>query len=439
MGVSTGIYITDKSIRVAQKLLGEQGAVEYKEYCFDISSLNREEAISRLKKFIEENQIATDEVSLAIPRNKVIIKSLNVPSTDAGEIKSIVGLKSKDLFPYRVDELIIDQAVMGVSPDGYSQVMIAAILKTNLREQLSLLEGAGIIPGEGFLSSLSLYNQVLSGGVGNALVVNLEDDFLDIVVIENGKFNFSRGIHLQRADPQKQLIDELNQTVYLKKTEGLVFEKLILGGRGRDLNALAERLKSVFEVNIEVDNELSVSRSLVASGLKEQLSINLLPLEFKARKRKANRKTALLFFGALLLLNLSLIANIAYLKVREKRDYLKFLQSQIEVIKKESISLQEKKEKLDIFKKYAASGVRALEVLTELHRLAPKDISLNTLEIKEIGTVVLVGSTKSNESVLQFSSLINESEFFKRAEVQHITKKGSGEKEVIEFEIKCSY
>ena len=190
---NTGIYITDEFVRFAQ---------DNKEFQLKIASLSKQELPHQLKKFIKENKIICENLILGIPRNQITIRYLNLPSVDNKEIKRMVEYELNNLFPYRQDELIYDQVLIATNPEGYSQVMLVACKREVILDELSLLKQAGLTPDSISISTVSLYNQYrqllkTKRDVDNCLLINLEDSFLDIIILRQGNLSFSRGVKLR--------------------------------------------------------------------------------------------------------------------------------------------------------------------------------------------------------------------------------------------------
>ena len=66
-----------------------------------------------------------------------------------------------------------------------------------------------------------------------------------------------------------------------------------------------------------------------------------------------------------------------------------------------------------------------LSLLTELYRVAPEEISLNTLAISQQkipGVMTLTGQAGDSESVLRFANALKESAIIKSADVGNISR-----------------
>ena len=172
------------------------------------------------------------------------------------------------------------------------------------------------------------------------------------------------------------------------------------------------------------------------------LKINLLPEELKIHRLKNKRKSANLLFISLLILNLSLCANIVFQKIKVRQEYLSFIKAQIQEISPQTHTLREKKLKTQIAKISINSARLTLSLLAELYRAAPEEISLNTMAISQQkipGVLTLTGQAGDSESVLRFADALKESAIIKSADVGNISRlKSAKEEGMVGFEIRVN-
>ena len=128
------------------------------------------------------------------------------------------------------------------------------------------------------------------------------------------------------------------------------------------------------------------------------------------------------------------------MKVRQ--EYLSFIKAEIQEISPQTYTLREKKLKTQIVKNSINSARLALSLLAELYRVAPEEISLNTLAISQQkipGVMVLTGQGRDSESVLRFANALKESAIIKSADVGNISRlKSAKEEGMVGFEIRAN-
>ncbi|MFC1658449.1 pilus assembly protein PilM [Candidatus Omnitrophota bacterium] len=431
------ISITNSFIRLS--------LADGREYELNISGLKEAEIPLRLKDFLAKQKINQDNSVLLISRSQVSVKYMNFPSVDKTEIRNMIEFELDNLFPYKPEELVFDQAIIETTQDGYSRVMLVAVQKELIQKEISLLRQAGLLPESVQISTVSLFNQFLKKKKveANYLLVNLEDNFLDIIVVHKQGLSFNRGVSLAQAEAATQLIKELKETIDRQQAKGSGISRIILSGRGIDINGLAQSIQRELSIAVETDAVTCVTRGAAAFAAKQNcLKINLLPSEFKTQRDRLKRRRYLLYFVTLLLLNTSLIANIIFLNARHKQQYLTFLKSEIEKIESQASLLQKKLRRTQILQGYRNSGKLSVGLLAEVYRVAPEGMRLTNLEIRgqpPTGTLVLAGQAGDSQAVLNFASKLKDSYLINQAEVNYITKKKSGLEEVVDFEIRSAF
>jgi len=436
---NSAIYITNNSIRLTQA----DADKTIKEYRLDITSIKKEEIPSRLKAFLKENKIICENLTLYIPRHQVSVRYLNLPSVYDKEIEKMIEYELNSLFPYKPEELIFDDVVIERSPEGYSKVMLVAIQREVVLREISLLKQAGLVPEAVDISTVSLFNQFCEQKKEskNYLLINVEDGFLDFLVVHNQKLVFSRGVIFSQEESKQRLIKEVREIINIKATEGIGIDRIALSGRGVDLKALHLGFEQDLSDKVELNETICVSNGLKAKY--DALNIDLLPEELKMQEVMGKRRMSVIYLVTLLALNVSLIASLSFLKIRQKQEYLYYLKSEIRKIGSESQQLQKKMLKAQILKGYSNSGRLTLGLLADLYRIAPSGLYLTYLEIRgqtPSGILLLTGQAQDTETVLKFTSLIKGSPLIDKADVNYIKKKQSQLKEeVVDFEIRCNF
>lgn len=441
---NSSIYITDNFIRVGQAALTPKKQASIKEWELSIALLKKEEIPRALKTFIKENKIIPEYLILGMPRTKVTVKYLTLPTLNDKEINQMIELKLDNLFPYKPEELTYDYSITHKGTDG-SRVMLVAALKEAILSQVSTLRLAGLIPDAINISTISLFNQFYAQKrpPNNYLLINFDDSFMEMILISEGRLNFSRGIKLRNPPETREVIKIVGQNITILRDKGNLIHNIIISGRGMDLKDFAKHLEESLPYKTEVNDSFSVLKGLTAKINGNPLSINLLPGELKIQKRNINRKRTLILFSTLVLLNLSLVANIFFYRVKVRQEYSYLLKSGIQKISLQTSELQEKMTKVGMLKEYMNSGRLTLGLMTELYRVSPEGISLSTLNIshqKSLGSMILTGQAKDSETIFKFADALKKSVLIKNANVHNITQvKSEATEKIINFEIRANF
>lgn len=410
----------------------------------NISSLKKDEIAGALKALLKKNRYICEHLVLGVPRTRVAIKYLTLPAHSDKEINRMTEYELNNLFPYKPEELIYDYAVINKQADGYSQVMLVAALKEAVLAGISTLGLAGLVPEAINISTVSLFNQFRTQKrrPDDYLLLNLDDAFMELLLVSQGRPVFSRGIRIKSPAEIKDLVKIAEENITIIRSKGDSINVIILSGKGYALKDFARGIEAILPQKVEIDDSLSVLKGLAAGMNNSAFKINLLPEELKTRKIKDKRKRVNLLFFSLFLLNLSLCANIIFQKIKAREEYLYIIRAGIREIAPQASILQEKKLKAQILSNGINSGRLTLGLLIELYRLAPEELSLNTLTIspqKAVGTMILTGQARDSESVLSFANALKKSALIKSADVDNISQlKAAKEGGGVSFELRAN-
>lgn len=462
------IYIHGNFIRLCHAILEKSGRNILKEEKIDVSSLKKDTIAAYITEFFKGNKIIPENVTLGIPRSQVSVKYLTLPASLDTEIKKMVEYELNNLFPFKPEELVVDYAVLKKAPKGYSELILFAAPRETILNHILTLEHAGISPDTISISTVSLFNQLYENNKpqANCLIIYFDDSCMEILFVNNNRLAFSRWINIKKNTTPADLIKEIELTAVVLKDKGESIDKIILGGNmhtchsqqsegecvlpqddldrnTRDLGNFAKELELALECKVRIDNSLDVSRGFAANTDNAALNINLLPENLKIKKTRSAKKKVLFHFIALLLLNLSLIVNIAYLNLKVKKEYLNQLKIELNKVAAPAFELQKKKFSAIMLKNYRNSNILVLKLLSEIYRIAPEKINLSMLDIgirNASGIIVISGQAKDSETAINFSKAIQNSKLFMKADVKYIKKlSSSSDNQLVDFEINANF
>ena len=267
------VYITDNFIRFGLEALPE----------INIRSLSKEEVVEKLKALYKNNRSMSEHLVLGIPRTQVTVKYLTLPALNDQEIAKMTEYELNNLFPYKPDELIYDYTVINKGSDGYSRVMLVVAPKESILSRTLTLSLAGLMPESINISTVSLFNQFTAQKrrPDDYLLINLDDAFMEILLINEGKLSFSRGISLKGHGEIKDLVKRVEENIAIIRNKGGVINTIILSGQGQELRDFARGLEESMPSKVEIDDSLSALKGLAPGTESGVLKINLLPEELK--------------------------------------------------------------------------------------------------------------------------------------------------------------
>lgn len=406
-----------------------------------------------------------DPVIISLPRSQATCRYIKVPAQAPDEIERIISLQASRYLPYPAGELITSYQAILSDKEGFTYINLVIVHRDIVERYLKIFQEANINRVTIALSSYGLcnfYNYLEPEGLGSVMVIDIDSEQVELAIILNKKLVFSRCFKLNqlKADWGNLFIDELNKTqdAYLKELSQETPDKVILMGVEKKLKELAEIIKKQVALPVEIfscaekinipenlsekilnsDNSFT---SLIGLGLERiEESLNLLPQGIKTEVKKVSQrneylKLILYILGIILFLSLGVAKNL-----HNKAIYLEQLKSELNKIAQEARPLEEIEKRFGLLQNRSQARASSLDLLYEIFKTMPPDITLSSFSYEEDNQVILRGQTPELNSVYTFVTELQNSEVFKNFSIKprYATKKKTQAGEIMDIEIVCS-
>jgi len=418
-----------------------------------------EEVAAVLRELVVQEKVRGVELNVAVPRNEITTRVITLPSANPVEIHQIARLEVEEFVPYSADELEVDEAILEQLSDGSSKVLVAIAHKDVVDRVVALLLRAGIEPAYVGVSCFALFNAFMFGTkpspASPTVLLDVNDFGTDILVTEGGAVSFTRGVaHLRAGSATSdEIADELRNSLetYSRQTGGKSVERVLLSGAVEKPDEFARKVGAVVGVEVvEADfveracdiedrgSRYAVEVGLALSALEQpSLDLNLIPRRMSERTESQKKRKGVLFstvLGCLVFLMGYLIVNS---KLADKRNYLMFLDSEIARKEQPAQLVKEKKARVDTISRQLSRKNSALEVLGELHRLAPEGLVIEEVRFVRDKNVSVSGQCYGREIAFDFAKRLRGSgvEALARAELGSTRDQKVEKITVIRFEI----
>lgn len=418
-----------------------------------------EEIAAVLRELVAEEKVRSIELNVAVPRNEITTRVVTLPSVDPREIHRIARLEVEEFVPYSADELEVDEAILEQLPDGSSKVLVAIAHKDVVDRAISLLAKAGVEPAYVGVSCFALFNAFVFGTkplpTGPTVLLDVNDFGTDVLVTEGGRVSFTRGVaHLRApsATPE-EIAAELRNSLetYSRETGGKTVERVLLSGAVERPDEVAKKLAAIVGLDVgkadfveracEIEDQgwrYGVQAGLALSALEQPaLDLNLIPRRVLERTESQGKRKAGLVAAALGCLVLMMAYLIVNNKLGDKRNYVGFLDGQIARMEQPAQRVKEKKARVDAISRQLSRRNSALEVLGELHRLAPEGLVVEEVRFVRDKNVSITGQCYGRELAFDFARRLRGSavEALARAELGSTRDQKLENVTVIRFEI----
>jgi len=425
-----------------------------------------------LKELIKENNIDTRYCITFIPRYAATVRFLKLPSTEESEIEGMINIQAARQLPFPKEEIITDFRMIASDEKGFSDLLLVMVHQDVVTRHLEILKNADLIPEAVRISSETLWHWFMQVGkkqklsLRNETIVLLNIDSLscEIGIFEAASLVMSRSISVGPHRPlenwQRDLKEEVLRTLtaYEKQHDtDTSTTKIFLTGANAFLNSLKDvflkELSRPVEILAPLQN-LSVSQraqtdsnSLKSSefslsfalgcALDDNLSIDLLPKAIKDKKAIADLRlkfirTAVLSGLVLTFLLISLFSSFYYRKLE-----LGSLKDSLKKVAPVAKRIEKMQERVKLIEHRLGPEGTCLEILAELYKIVPPEISLGKFSFEEGKSVTLRGASKTMSDVFKFVTILEKSAHFQKVKLRYANKRRVEAEEITDFQINC--
>ena len=463
-----GIDLSGFSLKVVQ-LVNSLNKVELLDLrSQNIVGLSDDDLCKAIKGAAGTLRTKSSEVISVIPSHLVITKNIEIPSTDAREIKEIIGLQAGRHTPYSREEIIVDYIEIGNYKTSYTKVLLVIVSRSVIKRQFDLLEKAGfklvrvLLAAEGLASCASRLLRIENEN-SPAAIVHIEEGFTDFVVTFKNKPVFVRNIPIgtqhimgDRQNYEARFVEEVRRSLEAYRGEDIekIPGSLILTGVSSAASSMESSLAEVLHLPVKAVpylKSLTISPqalkntqamealsflSLVASlAASDKARVDLVPEEVKLRRALEQRGKDLIKTGIFLLAIFVLLFSILMSKIYFKGAYLKKLAFKYQGISKEAEQLQQNFAQVSLVKNYLSNRGYSLDVLTELYSQITPDLQISDIRFDDQGKFTIRGTAEAMSTVFSFVENLEKSKYFKDVKTKYTTKRKEQSKDLADFEI----
>jgi hypothetical protein len=368
-----------------------------------------------------------NENILIVPRHKVFLRFLNIPSTDDPEIKNMAAIQAIKEVPLPKEEIVADCRNIGLAGDSVSLVMLAIAKKKTI---LEILKGHKAIRLETELLYLFLFEKGMLDKNGVDCVIKAGREYSELMITDKANPVFSRSFRSNR-----NLADEIKLSLSNYRKDG--------ASSGPD------NLKIIYEQGIDVKdiNPLILNNFVIPVSfyeLKEDLGryslsaqIDLTPPELSEKNIKARRKKELTITCALAAAAFLLSAVFMNFKSREGKEILGMISSKIEALRPDMDRIENR---IELIHSIEAGNKRAKalsDIIEYSYKYTPRHVRISGLSYDGERNFYLSGTAGDMSDIVTFTKELETAGYFSAVEIKRAAKSAMKEQERTDFNIQC--
>lgn len=379
---------------------------------------------------------------LIIPTYQGITKYSVIPSKEPVEIERILEFELPNIVSYNTQPWIWDFSVIDKQPDGASKVMVVLSLLNIINSYMKILQPWGIKPA--FITTTAMFGTFLLNrekALQQSTVTGcfwLSDEWLDFFLIKNSKVIFSRGV---------QFKDKFHNSSGFVETEiqqsFSVVKEHKFSNKSAKFFAINE-VESIADFTAIIKKTLDISASeieyadLYNKGLTSAdclIQINLLPRDLKEKRLNSNKRRQIIGHGLKICMVLLLLFLCLKTSIRRKNNLLERYRERLTAIKPMAEKLQLLEQQLFIIENQLQGNISALDIIFELYRVLPEDITIHYLVIEQNKKIVLRAQAKLLSEAFDCIGPLEQSDYFENVRGSYANQRQIEDSVLIDFEI----
>ncbi len=434
----------------------------------DIRGISDEELPKVIKSMIGDFNAKKPSAFCVFPSNAVTTKTIEIPSVDLQEIKSIVNLQAGRHTPYSREEIVVDFLNLGILQRSYTKIFLVIANRNIIKKQLYALEQAGVRVEKVLFSSEAIarfYCRALNLAAAHAPVAlaDINNQHTDFIVVANQSIVACRSIPIGMAHllaegqaAKDRLIQEFKSSTeaYQNENADSIIESFLLTGDNNTIKDLFAALKEGLPLNAKIVPYIDgvkitpeARKSILDAGddsfldivcapsVFQEAQIDLLPEEVKMQRVIENQGKEVVRSAVFIIVILMLICAWFFVKIYIKTGFLNKLKTSYNHSREEAETLARIAEKTGIIKDFLNNRLATLDIIYELYRIVPDEIYLNGIIVDESGKVTIQGTSESMSRVFSLVSALEESSLFKSVKTNSTAAKKERGKDLAAFEL----
>lgn len=376
----------------------------------------------------------TGRLGIVVPSDRVLMRVVELPSTDAEELHGMAELQVDKFSPFPTDQMALAIEVLNQTADS-SRVLIAAVQHEYIDQLGEFLMKAGLYPESVDVDVLSWWTLIRDSGKltgeGQEIIIIHDDHCAELLIAHQGV-----PVMIRALDPDLDIhkpsvaVDVAQEIEYTLMTmEGTwgaqATNGIMLWTRGHAAAEVVQALRDACGHDIITANLEDLPP--ISEGLSRRMTstngarLDLAPAAWRSgiQSRKYQRKAVVVaasVFAVWLALMLGLWSwsNLQKNKLAEAQADITRLQAEVEAVR-------ELKRQVASLEQYADRSYSGLECLREICVLIPAGVDITSITYNKASQVNLRGEADSDQPINDFIAGMEKSKLFTSVVTENIS------------------
>jgi type IV pilus assembly protein PilM len=186
---------------------------------------------AEIREFWSTHSFKSRSVILGVANQRVVVRLLNLPRMEEGDLKSAINFEAQDHIPMSLEQAVLDYVVLGPQGEGsdLDRILLVAAHREMLEGYTSAVRAGGLRPAGVDVKALSLTRSTQPDTFFEeeaTLLLDVGTEISNLVVVQGGGPTLTRFIPIGLDD----LVRSVSEAADLPEDEA---EKLALDSRSR--------------------------------------------------------------------------------------------------------------------------------------------------------------------------------------------------------------
>ncbi len=470
------IQVDSKYLKILESQITPRGPIVTNLLVESVYGLSEEETAKLLNDTVSSRGIRPEAVTAIISREKAMVRYMRLPTLDRSEIEKMVSFETAKQTPYSEDEIISDYEVLGSDEEGYSSVMLVISPKNEIA-RINRVLGALVsrlrqirLSSEAIMGWLNTVKGLIKQGKIICLI-DIDSNSTEIVIVSDGRPNFSRSISIGALDiskqkekgnsPKEKLADEIKRSIaahFKEKAMAAVdISEFVITGAGSVIEDFKEFFATRINTPCKVINVLRKSsfegEAITEAGVPQDASICTVyggpfaveGINLISQKQKKKQSTTVTFKRVI---NISVALSILFLvlfglvglKIWQREALLSELKLMYSQVESAANQTEAKFKKLRSIKAQLSGEASSLNAIYNLYSIIPGNIYLSDFNYDDTSKVVRFrGRAQKISEVFKLVTLLESSESFSNVQTRSVAEKRTRGSAMVGFQISCNF
>lgn len=376
------------------------------------------------------------ECSVALPADRLLLRVVDLPTTDPEEIQSMIQLQIEKISPFPVDRLVISHERLS-EQEGASRVLIAGARREDVDRVGEAFHGASLTPRWLDVDLLGWWHWLTKMGraakFGREVILFHEAQRQSLIVAQSGVPLALRALPdatgLTPDEKNQMLIEEVEYTLTSLESEwgGVDHTHYALWHADEAPTELAAGLKESTGAEVPVhslDELPPLSQALAERAAERDGSrIDLAPPEWASADAARSTLRTMILATSILLGVWLLLLGAFHLALGVRRSQLAKVRAEREALVGPVSEVRQIRDKVMFLRRYTDRTFSSLEVLREVAIALPAEMDLSNFTYNKSGSVTIHGEAGQEDPIYKFVERLQQSTLFSEVKLDRVEKR----------------